>query len=246
MPAWTPFARLLRHAATWAGAAAGTVALAALGASRPAPEGPPRFTGDLTPASVDAFIHRLDGLRPAPAWMAIDSRGGDVDAALRLAQVIHARGLSLVVTGLCASSCANYLFPAARQKVIAAGASVGWHGSPASEHIDGLEQMTADQLAAFHTMQQALVLREQQLYATLGVDPRMLCAGDRTIERAGALGWTMPLRAMARFGVRDVVAVDHQPIPTHVRGRAAPVLVIDPQPDCQREYPPLPHAGWHD
>ncbi len=61
----------------------------------------------------------------------ISSGGGDVEAALKLATAIHRKNLDIYVNRLCISSCANYLFLAAREKFILDNSVVAWHGVPA-------------------------------------------------------------------------------------------------------------------
>jgi hypothetical protein len=212
-------------------------------ASKGLPANAPRLSGLLTPESVDAFIANFDAPGGPPPWIIVDSRGGDVVAALRLAEVMHKAGTSIYVDEICASSCANYLFLAARDKVIAPGALVGWHGSPASERIQGLQSLPAADLLEFEKARLAMVERERRLLQDLGVDPRLLCAGDRTIAAHEALGWTMPIRSMAKFGVKGVVALGTRPFPRRVSGHREPVVVIDPELDCERVYPLL--SGTH-
>jgi hypothetical protein len=60
----------------------------------------------------------------------IQSPGGSVASALDMAEHMGLFQKTLVVDGLCASSCANYLFLAARYKIVPDGAMVGWHGAP--------------------------------------------------------------------------------------------------------------------
>ena len=204
------------------------------------PADSPALRGPITTESVDSVLRSLaaSGQR-RPRWIVVSSPGGDVVAALRLAEFMHQRGLSIYVDGICASSCANYLFPAAKEKVLGAGALVGWHGSPASEHIDGLESLGAGQRQAFQKSRQEMIGRERRLYSDLGIDPRLLCAGDRTIEKLGALGWTMPIKSMAKFGLKGVASMGSSPIPLRVPHHAEPIVVLDPDPDCDRSYMPV-------
>ena len=48
---------------------------------------------------------------------------------------IHERDIDVVVDNWCFSSCANYIFTAAKNKTIKAGAIVGWHGSGTANRI---------------------------------------------------------------------------------------------------------------
>lgn len=200
----------------------------------------PTLRGPITTESVNAILHALaEPSQRRQRWIVVSSPGGDVVEALRLAEFMHRRGLSVYVDGLCASSCANYLFTAGKRKVIGAGALVGWHGSPASEHIDGLETLDAEQRRAFDKSRRQMIDREHRLMTELGIDRRLLCAGDRTIERVGALGWTMPVASMSKFGLKDVTLAGVAPIPTRLPNHPEPIIVIDPDPDCERTYPPI-------
>lgn len=60
----------------------------------------------------------------------VNSAGGEAATALAMAGMVEARGLSIIVDGVCASSCANYLFAAAAQRTVQPGALVLWHGAP--------------------------------------------------------------------------------------------------------------------
>jgi len=63
--------------------------------------------------------------------LVITSGGGLVDAALDLAEAVHARHLDVEVPSTCLSSCANYVFPAGRRKLLARPGAVRWHGTMA-------------------------------------------------------------------------------------------------------------------
>jgi len=65
--------------------------------------------------------------------ISINSGGGDVETAIKIAQVIHDKEINIEVRRLCLSSCANYLFPAAKNKIINYGSIIGFHGSPNSD-----------------------------------------------------------------------------------------------------------------
>ncbi len=85
------------------------------------------FAGAIDPATVAAFIaaHRDERI----TRVVVDSPGGDVAAALALANWMLDREVDVEVRGLCGSSCANYLFAPGRRKIIDDRAIVLWHGS---------------------------------------------------------------------------------------------------------------------
>ena len=59
----------------------------------------------------------------------VNSGGGDVEAAIKLARWIYNNKVDIEVIEYCLSSCANYLFTAAFHKKILPGAIVAWHGN---------------------------------------------------------------------------------------------------------------------
>jgi len=73
------------------------------------------FIGPITRQSADEFLSL-----PIPdgAWLVVWSGGGDVASALDMAERILDRHLPVVVSRLCLSSCANYLFVAGAAKVV--------------------------------------------------------------------------------------------------------------------------------
>jgi hypothetical protein len=145
---------------------------------------------------------------PAVARLVITSGGGLVDAALELAEVVHARRLDVEVPVSCLSSCANYVVPAARRKLLARAGVLGWHGTMAHVlHLQGSRQGSWSD----SEMQSArgLARREAAFYARIGVD--------------GFVGWfaklppyavdefyTLSAADMARFGIREVTVRDPQ------------------------------------
>ncbi|MDC8758831.1 hypothetical protein [Janthinobacterium fluminis] len=59
----------------------------------------------------------------------VKSGGGNTEAGMLLGRFIREKNLDIQVDEICASSCANYLFPAARRKIIPAGAILALHGT---------------------------------------------------------------------------------------------------------------------
>jgi hypothetical protein len=63
------------------------------------------------------------------AELRINSRGGDIPLTLQLGQSLIGRIDVLIVDGLCASSCANYILPTARRLIVEPDSLVVLHGS---------------------------------------------------------------------------------------------------------------------
>ncbi len=58
----------------------------------------------------------------------VNSLGGDAEAGLLIGQEISKRNIKIIVDKYCLSSCANYWFLSAKEKVISSGAVLGFHG----------------------------------------------------------------------------------------------------------------------
>jgi hypothetical protein len=97
----------------------------------------------------------------------VDLRGGDVAAALDMAQALDDFDVEVVVDGLCFSACADYLLPAARKVRILPGSLVGIHdrrlrhvdrnGRIVFEHLspDVLSGQDAEVMARFRVTEEA-------------------------------------------------------------------------------------------
>jgi hypothetical protein len=68
-------------------------------------------------------------------YLVIESGGGIVLPAIRLAKLAKRHHWILVLSGGCYSSCANYVFLADTDKFVLQGAFVGWHGLPISPKL---------------------------------------------------------------------------------------------------------------
>ena len=157
------------------------------------------FSGELTRASVERSLALLAADRSI-STMVVTSNGGEVRVSLRLARAIRARGLTLVVRRQCASSCANFLFTAARRKIVEPRSLVVFHGGIAPPAFGGLfggggaEHGLRAETEAF--------FREIGVNASLTYDQPPLPG-----SRDGAEEWTASPRALARYGVAGIVSM---------------------------------------
>ena len=60
--------------------------------------------------------------------LTINSPGGEIFSAMAIAKLVKKRGMSVEVKSLCASACANYIFPAGRNKFLGDNAIIVLHG----------------------------------------------------------------------------------------------------------------------
>lgn len=95
------------------------------------------YRGSLTKDGLKAM--RDAGLGHPITTLLIDSAGGEIVVGMDFGTWVLERRLNVVVDRACLSSCANYVFTAARKKEILPGAVVAWHGSAKQPGL--LEQM---------------------------------------------------------------------------------------------------------
>jgi hypothetical protein len=84
-----------------------------------------RFEGAITAQSWNGFAAIVDA---STRRIVVNSGGGDVAAAVRVAQRIRAAHIELVVDGYCLSSCANYWAVASPNTTLQDGV-IGYHGN---------------------------------------------------------------------------------------------------------------------
>lgn len=79
--------------------------------------------------------HTLDCLNASPnaETLIITSTGGEVEVSIDIAREVKRRNMSVEVLAMCASSCGNYIIPAAENVVVHPYAAILLHGAPADE-----------------------------------------------------------------------------------------------------------------
>lgn len=240
---WTArrVARVVALVATL-GATLGAAVLPAVGADArfafPA-EGVAVFSGSLTEASVDAFVAAAQGR--AVKSLLITSPGGSVLAGVRLGWWVHRQGVDVVVDRLCMSACANYVFPAGRERIIRPDALVVWHGGALQRNFraarerlarvqaaqaagetvsDEDARFLAENLAKF-PLWHAQVEAQQALFAALGVDEWITRLGQEPVDFGRS--WTLTVPAMQRLGIGLTLADAAYGLPRDVERRAAAI-----------------------
>ncbi|CAH0288345.1 hypothetical protein SRABI118_03994 [Massilia sp. Bi118] len=175
----------------------------------------------------DAKLEKM--YTPGTTLLKVRSVGGDSEAGILMGSFIHDKNLDLEVVGGCASSCANYLFPAARHKTIPAGAVLGFHGTLTLTALAGKEEMrrqfTASGMPPDEVEKQLPVMveyvnriarMESEFVARIGVNPQFYRDFKTIAENADAvekqyaskqvepLWWPSSERLAACYGVRGV------------------------------------------
>lgn len=90
------------------------------------------YDGKLSEEGVAKIISLHRSTPVKPVTLVIRSTGGSSYAGLVLGRYVFDFQLTVRVVDYCGSSCANYVFPAGRRKLIDRGSVIWWHGSMAS------------------------------------------------------------------------------------------------------------------
>lgn len=186
--------------------------------------------GNFSKASSAAFDAAVAGVRRGQLTrLVISSGGGDTVAGRHVGRWVRDMALVVEVDVICFSSCADYVFPAGRARVIRADAFVGWHGNERQFEVLAARRgvSLADELGRaipqdLAPAQRAALLQEflrsmavtrpdeDAFYAQLGLrDAFAVCAVGDLLERrpgyAGQVGWSFSLADMARLGLANTV-----------------------------------------
>lgn len=188
------------------------------------------YIGNFSKASSAVFDAAVASVPPRQLTrMVISSGGGDTVAGRSIGAWVRDRALVVEVDVICFSSCANYVFPAGRARVIRADAFVGWHGNErqfevlaARRGVSLAEEMgryvppsasPADKAAFLQEFLRSIAVTRQaeaDFYASLGLnDAFAVCAVGDALERrpgyTGQKGWGFSLEDMARLGLQHTV-----------------------------------------
>lgn len=132
----------------------------------------------------------------------IKSYGGEVTASIKLALLIHENNLSIKVEDVCASSCANYVFLAGKQKLVPRGSFVGFHGDPLSS---GLKKNKASRKSlAQMNYEREVDKLEKSFNSLIQVDRRIFTHSiDFTRTNKVSL-WSPSPRELSCLGVKNL------------------------------------------
>lgn len=162
------------------------------------------FDGRIGAGSAADFLRLLQD--PKIKRLVITSGGGLVDAALDMAFAIHERQLDVEVPTSCRSSCANYIFPAARHKTLGRHGAVAWHGDMA--HVLHLQQTgQANWNESQMDSARRLARRETEFFGRAGVDG-FVCWFAKIEPHQVEDFYALSVEDMEGFGIREVSVRD--------------------------------------
>ncbi|MDQ2077797.1 hypothetical protein [Marinimicrobium sp. ABcell2] len=183
------------------------------------------YRGGLTQEANDRAFELFDRQEIKPATLTITSPGGAIHLGLELGEWVHRNGLDVKVYELCFSSCANYVFPAGRRKLLGENAIVGFHGGATSDRFD-MSSLVAILEAAPESereriqkeVQESLESyiktnekREAEFYQRLGISPKLNVLGQSESlkeVRKGCDGWVYTVEDMKTLGLANVEIIN--------------------------------------
>lgn len=214
------------------------------------------YTGNFSKASTRVFDAAVAGVqRGQVTRVVISSGGGDTVAGRHVGRWVRDMGLVVEVDTICFSSCADYVFPAGRARVIRADAFVGWHGNERQFHLlaarEGVnlevvlaryvpKDASPEQRAAFFRdfseSTKVTLKDEADFYARLGLnDTFAVCAVGDVLEKrsgyTGQIGWGFSLADMARLGLTNTAYLGDGDLETH-SARFRQYLVLLSADEC--------------
>ena len=166
------------------------------------------YDGPLTLPAIQQLEQLYQQAASKPRELLINSPGGSSRLGMLLGYLVHGWGLDVRVREQCASSCANYVFPAGRNKFLEDGSMLLWHGGalqPDWQAIirakwprdSAMQQVARDDIALWQQ-------QEQAFYTTIGVSQLITVCGQHEQWRKAvpqSQGFDYSPQDMARFGV---------------------------------------------
>jgi hypothetical protein len=165
------------------------------------------FKGEIT---KDDVVNFQNIYRPTDTKLILTSTGGLNEPALTIAEtLIKNKNLETVVHGICASSCANYLFLTGKTRKIDGGV-VGYHGSyrayiESEKFRNYLKQADPKTVAEHLPKMQQVAKREDAFFAAVNV-PQDIFNRTQLENDAGQYDLYVPgPNAFKRYGIHEVI-----------------------------------------
>jgi hypothetical protein len=184
------------------------------------------YDGWLAEPAIEKMFSLYEKAKLKPTKLVINSSGGAIELGMEVGGWVYDHKLDVQVDGYCASSCANYIFPAGKNKYLANRAIIGFHGGASSLSFDEseIEQMLAELPEAERALKKEQVRqdmatylnessqKEAQFFKKIGVEQRITTLGqqpqyDQMYNKDEFVGWTYKPRDFANFGVTNLTVL---------------------------------------
>ena len=169
------------------------------------------YFGELSKASNSKVIELYSQAKIKPQRLVIFSGGGDVYLGMQLGEFIFDNKLDVEVNKFCFSSCANYIFTAARNKYLHKDSVLGWHGSSWQPSINKDVVNGVDWAVKWRKA-------ELKFFAKIAVDYRITINGfyqykwrdyiKALLTGTVIMGFNYSLEDMNKFNVSNIFLID--------------------------------------
>ncbi len=157
------------------------------------------FNGQISKKSV-AYLFALNWDKIS--YFVVDSGGGEVEAALDVADTILKNKIAIIINGSCLSSCANYWFTSAYWKIVPDGSLVGWHGGPGGR-LASTE--TDEKILSYLDNTKA---RSDAFFKKINVDIKLISERPEWVGENGSNElrfWSYKQVDIEKFGVNNII-----------------------------------------
>ncbi|MGL6046994.1 MAG: hypothetical protein ACRC02_11075 [Vogesella sp.] len=169
------------------------------------------YNGKIKASTVDDALALYQAAYPKPDTLDISSQGGSLYDGIRLGMLVYKQQLDVRVFGECASSCANYIFPAGRNKYLLPNSRLLWHGGmlQADWRARIQQRYPDDAQARLHAIEENDWIQQYEaaFFRQIGVNPLLTVCGQHPAWRQqfpDAHGFDYSLEDLARFGVSHI------------------------------------------
>ena len=158
------------------------------------------YMGAISDEANQQFARLLDN---STKTLKISSRGGEIMLGMDLGEIIFENDLNVEVDTFCFSSCANYVFPAGKTKILHKNSLLGWHGG-------AMQKMVFDDAQteiAYKSYIEPAQKRETEYFKKIGVSQISTIYGQRD-EFASfepCAGWSYSVQAMEKLGMKNIL-----------------------------------------
>jgi ATP-dependent protease ClpP protease subunit len=165
------------------------------------------FHGEIEKDELSRFMAIY---QPTDETLIVDSTGGHMASALDIGKIlINNKNLTVIVRGVCMSSCANYLFLAGQTKVMDGGL-VGFHGNwkafyqseKFKNEAAAVEPVLRAKLLAWH---QQKVAEESEFFSRTGADQSLFDKTQKENDDGLYDAYLPGSGVFAEYGIRNVI-----------------------------------------
>ncbi len=171
-------------------------------------EGKLYYNGYLDKTSNEKLFSLYEQANPKPKVLQVTSGGGDIVLGLDLGEWIFDKGLDVEVLKHCASSCANYVFPAGKRKILYPDSILFWHGGAHQKNMQSMSKRRGSKaLDAFLAMRD----REDRFFQKIGINGKITTYGQSRHFNMfwtgywGRAGYDYSIEDMKKFGLDNIV-----------------------------------------